>query len=669
MESGMPQRKKDGIVPVSVVDEMKQAYGDYALAVIVGRAIPDLYDGLKPVHRRILTAMKWLNLRPDGRFMKSARIEGETMGKLHPQGGAYGAIVNMSQWWTNNAPLVDGHGNFGSPTDGPAAARYTEAKLTEYSYSVMLQDSDTWDTKESYDGSFQEPIRMNAKVPHVLLNGAEGIAVGMATRIPTHNLRGVAKALRYCAAGDIKNANKHLIPDIPTGCEIIEDEGLSDYLATGHGAIRMRAVCERFETEYGKRAKRDAFAFSSLPFHANTEQIGDQIKDGLAKGKITTVADVRDETDRTGIRLVVILKANVNVDQAEAELYRWTSLDSKFSASNLVIDGATPVDLRPYDILDRWLKWRDERLVVSFKAELERRRNRLEIVQGLITALDLIDDIIALIRRSKDKADARERLMKQHQFSEIQANAILEMRLSQLTKLDDKSLRNEAKEIQARIKELIKYNSSQKLRQAYILDEIDDIATRHGNARRSKIVKPPAEVAIQVVKQGRKKIEVAMSGPKPRYVFIDEEKAIITQQKRLERSSWIVQGDDKMLFVCSNNRVVKVGSRHKGPLFDGPTQILHRHVLSKLPSDPLLFVFKLGNDLRACAIDWQELAKCTQKGKPILHDDAELVYCGTDAYTVEFKGRKKDQIVSTKNAKKCVTRQKGQLLAKLSDLK
>ena len=665
----MPRRKKGGIVEVSIVDEMKQAYGDYSLAVIVGRAIPDLYDGLKPVTRRVLTAMKWLNLKPDGRFMKAARVDGETTGKLHPHGGAYGAMVTASQWWTNNHPLVDGHGNWGSPTDGPAAARYTEAKLTDYSYSVMLADSDTWLTRESYDGSFQEPIRFNAKVPNVLLNGGEGIAVGMATRIPTHNLRGVAKALRFWAKGDIKSANKHLIPDFPTGCDIVEDDGLTEYLNTGRGPLRMRAACERFETDYGKRATRQAFAFTNLPLHANTEQIGEQIKDAIGKGKITTVADVRDETDRTGIRLVVICKANVNVDQAEAELYRWTSLDSKFSASFLVIDGLRPVDLCPYDILKRWMVWRDERLVASFKAELEKRRNRLEIVGGLITALDLIDDVIDLIKKSKDKAMARERLMTTYKFTEAQANAILDMRLSQLTKLDDKTLRDEQKTIQARIKELIKYNSSEKLRQTYILDEIDEIATRHGNTRRSKIVKPPAEVAMQIVKQGRKKVEVAVSGPKPRYVFVDEEKAIITQQKRLERSSWIVQGDDKMLFVCSNNRVVKVGSRHRGPLFDGPTQILHRHVLSKLPSDPLLFVFKLGDDLRACTIEWQELAKCTQKGKPILHDDAELVYCGTDAYTVEFKGRKKDQIVSTKNAKKCVTRQKGQLLAKLSDLK
>ena len=331
------------IVNVNIVDEMKQAYGDYALAVIVGRAIPDLYDGLKPVQRRILTAMSWLNLKPTGRFMKSARVEGETMGKLHPQGGAYGAIVNMAQWWTNNAILVDGHGNFGSPTDGPAAARYTEAKLTEYAYSVMLGDQKTWETRPNYDGSLQEPVRLNAKIPNVLINGSDGIAVGMATRIPMHNLRGVAKALRFMAEGDMAAANKQLIPDFASGCEIVKDQGLLDYVNTGHGSIRMRAKCERSEVDHGKRAKRTAFTFTNFPLHVNTEQVGEQIKDALAKDKITTVADVRDETDRSGIRLVVILKASANPDLAEKELYKWTSLDTKFSANNTVIDGVSPV--------------------------------------------------------------------------------------------------------------------------------------------------------------------------------------------------------------------------------------------------------------------------------------------------------------------------------------
>jgi DNA gyrase subunit A len=317
------------ITPVNLVDEMKTSYLDYSMAVLVGRAIPDLYDGLKPVTRRILTAMKWLGLKPEARFMKSARVEGETMGKLHPHSGAYGAMVTAAQWWTNNHPLVDGWGNWGSPTDGPAASRYTEAKVTSFAWDVLLQDSETWVTRDNYDGSLQEPIQLNVRLPVLLLNGGEGIGVGYATKIPTHNLRGVAKALRALVDDDMIAAKNALAPDFPTGCSVVKDEGLVEYLNTGAGSIRMRAVCTREKLDYGKRSKRDALIFTNLPLHINTEQVGEQVKEALEKGRITTVADVRDETDKAGVRLVIVLKANVDIDQAEAELFHNTSLDTK----------------------------------------------------------------------------------------------------------------------------------------------------------------------------------------------------------------------------------------------------------------------------------------------------------------------------------------------------
>ena len=205
------------ITSVNLVEEMKTAYGDYAMAVLIGRAIPDLYDGLKPVTRRVLTAMKWLNLKPDARYMKAARVSGETMGKLHPHGGAYGAMVTASQPWTNNHPLIDGHGNWGSPTDGPAAERYTEAKLTSYAWEALLQDTNTWVTRPNYDGSLTEPVQLNSKLPNLLLNGGEGIGVGYATKVPTHNLRGIAEAIPLVLEKKIAEASKLLIPDFPTG--------------------------------------------------------------------------------------------------------------------------------------------------------------------------------------------------------------------------------------------------------------------------------------------------------------------------------------------------------------------------------------------------------------------------------------------------------------------
>lgn len=652
-----------GDTTVSVVDEMKEAYGAYALAVIIGRAIPDLYDGLKPVTRRVLTAMLRLGLRPDGRFMKSARVEGETMGRYHPHGGAYGAMVTASQPWTMNHTLVDGWGNWGSPTDGPAAARYTEAKLTSFAYHALLENADVWETKPNYDNSLQEPIRFNTKVPNVLLNGGEGIAVGMATRIPTHNLRGIAKALHALVEGNPKEAAKHLIPDMPTGCEIVKDENLLEYLQTGSGSFRMRAVCTEEEVIYGKRSQRTSLVFTNLPLHINTEQLGDQVKNALEKGQITTVADVRDETDMNGVRFVIILKANVSVEQAKAEIYRYTSLDTRFSANNTVIDGAMPVQLAPYDILSKWLAWRDETIIRIFKSELETRRSRLEVIQGLITALDMIDDVIDTIRRSKDKADARKKLVARD-FTEVQANAILDMRLSQLTKLDDTVLRTEGKEVQARIKELIKLNSNKKLRQAYILDEVDAIATRHGNARRSKVIAPPQELNVQVIKQGRKTVKV--EGPKPRFVSVDEAKGVITQQKKLDRKSWVVPADDKMVFVCDNGMFVKVGARHKGPLFDGPTKVLFKQKTSQLPEACLNAVYSIGDGVYANVMTWESLTKCTSRGKSYLPDGAELIHLG-GTFTLKMKGRKKDKVIGINTVKTRPVGGKGTKIANLAD--
>ncbi len=640
------------ITDVSVVDEMKSAYLEYSMAVLVGRAIPDLYDGLKPVTRRVLTAMKWLGLRPDARYMKAARVEGETMGKLHPHSGAYGAMVTSAAWWTNNHPLVDGHGNWGSPTDGAAAPRYTEAKLTSFAWDVLLQDTDTWQTKDNYDGSLQEPIQLNARVPVLLLNGSEGIGVGFATKIPTHNLRGVAKALRALADDDIKAAKNALAPDFPTGCDLVKDEGLVEYLNTGVGALRMRAKCEREEIDYGKRSKRMSLVFTNLPLHTNTEQIGNQIKEAIEKGKVTTVADVRDETDRSGIRLVLVLKANVDVEKAESEIFRNTSLDTKFSAHNLAIDNLKPVLLPPHDMLIRWANWRDGRLVVSLKAELEKRRGRLEVVQGLITALTIIDDVIAMIRASKDRADAKKRLEKM-QFTPKQADAILDMRLSALTKLDEKDLQQEAKDIQKRIKEILGLTSSEKLRKEYIIKEVEDIAERHGNARRSQAIPEPKYAAVAtVVKVGKEKIQVAQTGPKPRFILLDEEKAILTQLKGPRGATMIVQPDEKMVLACDNGLVYKVGAWFKGPVYNQPTKVLGRCSTNHLPSNLWLAVWDTSEGTFANSIDWEILSRTTTKGKRWIPEGATLRYFGPDAYTIEYESkRKKPRVISAAQLK------------------
>ena len=657
---------EQNITPVDLVSEMKTAYLDYSMAVLVGRAIPDLYDGLKPVTRRVLTAMKWLGLRPDSRYMKAARVEGETMGKLHPHGGAYGAMVTAASWWTNNHPLVDGHGNWGSPTDGPAAARYTEAKLTQFAWDALLQDSETWVTRDNYDGSLQEPVQLNARLPLLLLNGSEGIGVGYATKIPTHNLRGVAKALRALVDNDMIAAKNALAPDFPTGCDIVKDEGLVEYLNSGQGQIRMRAVCEREKIDYGKRSKRDALIFTNLPLHVNTEQVGEQVKEALEKGKITTVADIRDETDKGGVRLVIVLKANVDVDKAEAEIYHHTSLDCKFSAKNLAIDGLKPVQLAPHDMLIRWAGWRDQRFVASLKAELEKRRGRLEVVQGLITAITMIDEVISQIRASKDHPDARNRLVKM-QYTGRQADAILDMRLAQLTKLDDKQLQAEAKEIQARIKEIISLTSSEKKRKEYIVTEVEQLAERHGNARRSKAIAEPKAIAVETVKVGRKKVEVAATGPKTRFLLLDEEKGIFTQLKGPRGANLTVQDDQKIVVVCGNGMFYRLASKQRGPVADQPTKVLARATTAKLPAKPLVAVWKTEDGVFANVIPWETMTKTTSRGKRWLPDGAELIHAG-DTYTLSMKGRKKDKVIGINSIKPRPVGGVGTKLAKLEEV-
>ena len=624
-------------ISVNLVDEMKDAYGAYALSVIVGRAIPNLYDGLKPVTRRVLTTMIRLGLRPDARYVKSARVEGETMGRLHPHGGAYGAMITASQAWTLNAPMIDIHGNSGSLNDTFAASRYTEAKLTSYAYEALLSDIGSWETRPNYDDSTTEPVTLNCTVPNLLVNGGEGIAVGYACRIPTHNLRGIAKALRCLVEGDTKAGAKHLIPDFPTGSEVVKDEGLLQYLQTGQGSIRIRATCEEETLDYGKRSKRKALIFDRLPIHIGTEALGDQVKAAIEKDQITTVADVRDESDLNGTRFVVVLKASAKVELAKAELFKYTSLDTKFSANNTVVDGVKPVQLAPYDILSQWLAWRDETIVRIFSNELKSRRDRLEIVQGLMSAIDIIDEVIDTIKRSKDKATARANLIKRD-FTERQANAILDMRLSQLTKLDDKTLRTEAKEIQARIKELIKLNSKKELRMEYILEEVDAAAQRHGNMRRSKVVEPPVELAVTTVKVGRKTVN---AGPKPRFVMIDEKKGIVTQERKMKRGCMVVQSSERLIFMCDNGFFYKTTSRHKGPIADGPTQVLYKTHSDSLPVAPVLVVFELDGSVYVNSIPGETLMKCTAKGKRFMPEGAVLLHLGGN-YTVEKTGRKKN---------------------------
>ena len=647
---------------VSLVDEMKTAYLDYSMAVLLGRAIPSLYDGQKPVSRRVLTAMKWLGLNPESKYMKAARVEGETMGKLHPHSGAYGAMVTMAAWWNNNNPLVDGHGNWGSPTDNAAAPRYTECKLTAFAWEVLLQDSDTWETKDNYDGSLQEPVLLNAKFPVVLVNGGEGIGVGYSTKIPPHNLRGIAKALELVARGEMTEASKSLVPDFPTGCDIVKDEGLLEYLQTGSGSIRMRAFCEEEKVTHGK-TRRNALVFTNLPLHTNTEFISDQIREAIEKGRITTVADVRDETDRSGIRLVVVLKTTADVNLAKSELFSYTALDSKFSAKNLVIDGLEPVQISPVEILQRWLKWRDKRLVVIFSSELAKSKERLEVVEGLIKATDNLDQIIELIRNSNNPKTAKTSLIKEG-YSDSQATAILSMRLSQLTKLDTRELKAEEKGIKTRNRELEKLLNSGDLRYEFIVQEVNQIAERFGNARRSKGIEPPTYTI------DAKKSVVDDTGKvvKNRYMKIDLNKGIVAQLKTTKGSNLIVPDDQKVVLVADNGLVYKIGSKFKGPLDNQSVRVLAKTLTSKTPAN-LLGVWRLGSSIFANVLEWETLSKTTVNGKRWMPEDAELIYLGSKDWELKYKSSKKDNlIISIKGLRSKTLGSKGTKLGSIEDV-
>lgn len=647
---------------VSLVEEMKTAYLDYSMAVLLGRAIPSLYDGQKPVSRRVLTAMKWLGLNPEAKYMKAARVEGETMGKLHPHSGAYGAMVTMAAWWNNNNPLVDGHGNWGSPTDNAAAPRYTECKLTAFAWEVLLQDSDTWETKDNYDGSLQEPVLLNAKFPVVLVNGGEGIGVGYSTKIPPHNLRGIAKALELVARGEMTEASKSLVPDFPTGCDIVKDEGLLEYLQTGSGSIRMRAFCEEEKVIYGK-TRRNALVFTNLPLHTNTEAISDQIRESIEKGRITTVADVRDETDRSGIRLVVVLKTTADVNLAKSELFSYTALDSKFSAKNLVIDGLEPVQISPVEILQKWIQWRDEKLVVIFSSELSKSKERLEVVEGLIKATDNLDQIIGLIRNSNNPKTAKSLLIKEG-YSDSQATAILSMRLSQLTKLDTRELKAEEKGIKTRNRELDKLLNSEDLRYEFIVQEVNQIAERFGNARRSKGIEPPTYTI------DAKKSVVDDTGKvvKNRYMKIDLNKGIVSQLKTTKGSNLIVPDDQKVVLVADNGLVYKIGSKFKGPLDNQSVKILAKTLTSKTPAN-LLGVWRLGSSIFANVLEWETLSKTTVNGKRWMPEDAELIYLGSKDWELKYKSSKKDNlIISIKGLRSKTLGSKGTKLGSIEDV-
>ena len=452
------------IVPIALHQEMQRSYLEYAMSVIVGRALPDVRDGLKPVQRRILFAMYELGLTPDRPYRKCARVVGDVLGKYHPHGdqAVYDALVRLVQTFASRHPLLDGHGNFGSVDDDPAAAmRYTETRLSPLSHGGMLDEigSDTVDFANNFDGSQQEPTVLPAQLPFLLLNGCSGIAVGMATSIPPHNLGevvdGLIALLRNPELSDQKLLELIPGPDFPTGGVVLTGSGVRDTYLQGRGSIPMRGVAHIEETQPGKgRHKRGAVVITELPYQLSKAGWIEKLAEQVNEGKITGIADIRDESDREGMRVVVELRRDANAEQVMAELHKRTALQSNFGDIMLALVHGKPQQLSLRQLLEQFLEYRELTMVRRTRYALKRCEDRLEVVEGLIKALNVLREVIEMIQSARDSASAKASLQVQLDLTERQAEAVLAMPLRRLTGLEQESLRKELEELRQEQKEL-----------------------------------------------------------------------------------------------------------------------------------------------------------------------------------------------------------------------
>ena len=485
----------DKVHEVDLEKTMKDSYIDYAMSVIASRALPDVRDGLKPVQRRVLYSMIELNNGPDKPHRKCARIVGDTMGKYHPHGDSsiYGALVNLAQDWSTRYPLVDGHGNFGSVDgDGAAAMRYTEARLSKISIE-MLRDikKDTVDFIPNFDETEKEPVVLPSRFPNLLVNGTSGIAVGMATNIPPHNLRevidGVVKIIDNYEI-DKKTEIEELLkiikgPDFPTGAEILGTSGIEQAYRTGRGKIRVRAVSNIEPMENGK----NRIVVTELPYMVNKAKLIEKISELHRDKRVDGITDLRDETSREGMRICIELRRDVNPNIVLNQLYKHTQLQDTFGVIMLALVNNEPVVMNLLQMLQYYLKHQEEVVTRRTQYDLNKAEERAHIVEGLLIALDNIDEVIQLIRASKTAAEAKEKLMERFSLSEPQANSIVEMRLRALTGLEREKLENEYAELKKVIEEYRAILADRKVLLGVVKKEIIEIRDKYGDDRRTSI--------------------------------------------------------------------------------------------------------------------------------------------------------------------------------------
>jgi len=492
------------IEPRALEEEMRSAYLDYAMSVIVGRALPDVRDGLKPVHRRVLYAMNELGLSPTRSYSKCALIVGEVMGKYHPHGDSaiYDTLVRMAQEFSMRNELVDGQGNFGSVDDDPAAAmRYTEARLTRIATEMLRDlDMDTVDFAPNYDGSRREPLVLPARFPNLLVNGSSGIAVGMATNIPPHNLREVVAAtIAYIDDPEIDTNGllAHIKgPDFPTGGIILGHQGIRDAYETGRGRVRVQAKAHIEPLKQGK----EAIVVTELPFMVKKGGPGnliEKIADLVRDKRISEISDLRDESDKRGMRLVIELKRDVIPKVALNKLYKHTSMQTTFGVNMVALVDNVPRTLNLRAVIHNYVAHQREVIVRRTKHELSEKEARAHILLGLLIALDNLDAIIELIRAARDRDDAREQLVARFELSTIQASAILDLRLSQLTALEADSIKQEHDDVTERIAELRAILGDESRVLGVIKEELSEISERFGDERRTEISHSEDEIDIE----------------------------------------------------------------------------------------------------------------------------------------------------------------------------
>jgi DNA gyrase subunit A len=509
------------IEPRALEDEMRSAYLDYAMSVIVGRALPDVRDGLKPVHRRVLYAMSENGLTPTRPYVKSARIVGEVMGKYHPHGDSaiYDTLVRMAQNFSMRHELVDGQGNFGSVDDDPAAAmRYTEARLTRIAQEMLRDlDMDTVDFAPNYDGSAQEPLVLPARFPNLLVNGSSGIAVGMATNIPPHNLREVTDAvIAYIENRDVtveELIQKHVKgPDFPTGGVILGRQGIRDAYATGRGRVRVRAKAHIEDIGRGK----EAIVVTELPYMVKKGGEGGlmtKIRDLVVDKKITEISNLEDHTDKRGMRLVIELKRDANPKVVLNKLFKHTPMQSTFGVNMVALVDGVPRTLNLREVIHHYVEHQREVVVRRAKYELSELERRVHVLEGLLIALDNLDEVIALIRAARDRETARVQLVERFELTTVQAEAILQLRLSQLTALESDSIKTEHAEKLERIGELRDLLGDEAKVLELIKEELREVSGAYADDRRTEIAASEDEIDIEdLIQDQQMVVTITQSG-------------------------------------------------------------------------------------------------------------------------------------------------------------